>query len=228
MTHEEYLKRRDELLKIRSESFDSFDKTVLSLATGSLALSITFLDKIGNPFDKLTYFLILAMWIGLIFAVLSNLLSYIFAKWNMDKKIEELDKNYGKNVAERTFWQRKATNYCNNISVIVFFLSIFSFTWYIIEIQKQNYAKVAEKQKQEELIMVFKKTAGKTEAVAPVTKPISSVRLNDGLTEIPVAISQQTIPKIRTTPQAQPSIKGQTETPQAVQKPKPSTVPEKK
>ena len=91
MDHEEYLKRRDELLNIRTESFNSFDKAVMSLATGSLALTITFLDKIGTPFNRLTFFLIFATWILLFIVILANLLSYMFAKCNMDRKIKELD-----------------------------------------------------------------------------------------------------------------------------------------
>ena len=63
MTHDEYLKRRDELLKIRTVSLDAFDKAILTLATGSLALSITFLDKIGKPYNVLTSALIFVSWV---------------------------------------------------------------------------------------------------------------------------------------------------------------------
>ena len=98
MDHQEYLKRRDELVKIRTDSHDSFDKAVLSLATGSLALSVAFLDKIGAPFSRLTFSLIFATWITLFLVILANLLSYLFAKSNMDQKIQQLDETYRKEI----------------------------------------------------------------------------------------------------------------------------------
>ncbi len=221
MTHDEYLNRRDELLKIRAESFDSFDKAVLSLATGSLALSITFLDKIGAPFSELTYCLIFATWISLFGVILANLLSYLFAKSNMDRKIEELDANYqdelgGKAQAtqsvEKTFWQRMATNICNNVAFGVFFLSILFFTAYIVAIQRNNYRRTRARQK-EDTAMVIRKTAGATEVTAPVAKQA----ITEGKTEAPKAIPSQVVAKILAPTQT--VIRGQTEAPQAVQKP---------
>ena len=137
MSYEEYLKRRDELLKIRTDSSDSFDKAVLSLATGSLALSIAFLDKIGAPFNRITYCLIFATWISLFGVILTNLLSYLFAKSNMDRKIQYLDDKYrdeidsnqpSKPAVEKTFWQRTATNICNSLALVFFFISMLFFS----------------------------------------------------------------------------------------------------
>jgi hypothetical protein len=91
MNHEEYMKRRAELLAIRDDSFEAFDKSILTLSTGCLALSITFLDKIGRPFNKITFILIFASWLAFLIVIVFNLASYLFAKWNMDKKIDELN-----------------------------------------------------------------------------------------------------------------------------------------
>ena len=98
MDHGEYLKRRDELLAMRDDSFEAFDKSILTMSTGCLALSVTFLDKIGRPFNEVTFFLIFASWAAFLIVIVSNLASYLCAKSNMDKKIDELDKKYTKEV----------------------------------------------------------------------------------------------------------------------------------
>jgi hypothetical protein len=235
MDHEEYLKRRDELLKIRTDSHDSFDKAVLSLATGSLALSIAFLDKIGTPFNRLTFALIFATWAGFFLVILCNLLSYLFAKSNMDRKIQDLDDSYRKEIREgkaeegvdRTFWQRRATDICNNAAFLTFAVSIVAFTCYIVAIQKHNFGELSKKQKEEQ-VMSMKKTAGVTEAKTPVAKQVitegkteigraipSSARITPlGATEAPRAVSAPT-----GTNGGGSVIRGATEAPRAVAKP---------
>lgn len=150
MEHDEYLKRREDLVKIRSSSFESFDKAILTLATGTLVLSITFLEKIGKPFNILTIILIVTTWISLFIILISNLLSYFYAQKNMDHKIKELDEKYDAQIKkgikvedtpEIIFWQRKATEICNLVSVGLFFISVFTFTWYAVEIQLNDFGK---------------------------------------------------------------------------------------
>lgn len=221
MDREEYLQRRDELLKIRTDSFESFDKAVLSLATGSLALSITFLEKIGAPINKLTYCLIFITWVSLFVVILANLLSYLFAKSNMDRKLKELNEDYqaeidghpkAKEGVEKSFWQRTATDICNKLAFIAFFVGILFFTWYIVAIQMNNYTKTLTQQK-EASAMVIKKTAGATEVKAPISKQV----ITRGKTEAPAAVPAKSTPQI-----AAPSKLvnfGQTEAPKAVQKP---------
>jgi len=203
MDYPEYLKRRDELAKIRTDSFVAFDKAILSLATGGLALSITFLDKIGAPFDATSFVLISIAWVSYFIVILANLFSYLFAKANMDKKLEELDSNYTKELAthqptqpavETQFWQRTATNVCNVIALGAFAFGTLFFLLYIGKIQRHNFSRLTEVTP-----MAIKKTAGQTE----ITSPISNQRLREGQTEIPAA-----------RPVAE--IKGQTEIPQAI------------
>ena len=130
MDHQEYLKRRAELLAIREDSFEAFDKSILTISTGCLALSVAFLDKIGKPFNKVTFFLIFASWAAFLMVLVFNLASYLFAKSNMDKKINELDKKYKKELKtkkvddapETIYWQNKATRACNNAAFIAFFM----------------------------------------------------------------------------------------------------------
>jgi len=147
LRYQDYLKRRDELLNIRSSSFASFDKALLSLSTGAIALSIVFLEKIGPPFDVSTLILIHTAWGAFALTIVSNLLSYHFATKNMDLKIAELDKRYTKEredkspdtSPEHVFWQRKATSFCNKFALITFFAGVLLFTAYVMSIQIENY-----------------------------------------------------------------------------------------
>lgn len=213
MQHEEYIKRRDELCKIRSDSENSFDKALLTLSTGSLALSIAFLDKIGRPYDFWTALLIFISWGAFFLVILLNLFSYYFAQKNMDLKIQDLDSSYQKEIdtkqvpdtTEKIFWQRKAVNYCNFSSLIFFGIGVFTFLGYISLLQIDNYSIIIQEQGRE---MVDKKsnaktevkapivpsnkiltnldlhTAGKTEPTQDIVKPITSpVKIKEGKTE---------------------------------------------
>jgi hypothetical protein len=219
MTHDEYLERRAELYKIRTTSEDSFDKVVLSLATGCLALSITFLDKIGKPFDAYTYHLIFAVWISFFAVIVANLVSFCFAKWNMDRKIQELDTRYRNEIQslapeesaaeETSFWQRTATAVCNMIALVAFFVGTLCFVLYIMAVQDNNFTNM--RQKEDSIMDIKKVKAGITEIQAPVAK--NRVQ-TEGRTELPAAI-----PRVNTI------TRGETEAPQAVQKPTPPPAP---
>lgn len=147
MKHEEYLKRRDELESIRATAFSSFDKAILSLATGCLALSIAFLDKIGEPFNKMSFCFIVSAWIAFLLVIICNLASYLFAQKNMDNKIEDLRQRYqieidgaeDVNILEKVFWQRKATDLCNKGAFWLFVVGVLCFVIYIVLIQAKNY-----------------------------------------------------------------------------------------
>ncbi len=205
MNHEEYLKRRAELLATREDSFEAFDKSILTISTGCLALSVTFLDKIGRPFNKVTFFLIFASWAAFLMVLVFNLASYLFAKSNMDKKIDELNNKYDKELEtkevddapETVYWQNKVTRFCNQSAFIVFCIGIFTILIYISLIQINNYSIMKNNYKEPRVMSENKKT-----------------QANRGKTEIPKAINTTV-----------DITKGKTETSQAVIKP---TTKEKK
>lgn len=225
--HDEYLKRRDELLKIRTDSLGSFDKAVLSLATGSIALSIAFLDKIGTPFNGWTICLISLSWGAFLLVILANLSSYLLAKWNMDRKIKELDDTYRKATkrtktestvphGEKTFWQKMATDVCNIMAFVLFFLGMLMFTLYIVEIQWHNFQTPRALQAQE-AAMSMKKTGGVTEVAAPVARQT----LNEGKTEAPRAVPAPRAPEVV----GPTETRGLTEAPAAAPKPPATPAP---
>jgi hypothetical protein len=221
--HDDYLKRRDELKTIRMDSFNSFDKAVLSLSTGSLALSITFLEKIGAPFNNFTYVCICLAWIAFFFVILSNLASYHFARANMDKKLEDLDRRYSAELSsgqqdtspEVFFWQNRATNWCNSVALVSFTLGVMFFVIYIMIIQDKNFSDLQKKQKEEQKMAENASTINKggTEIRQPIRRPPGTPPIivpasfgRRGATESPTAIGR-------------PMHLGRTESPQAVLRP---------
>ena len=203
MNHEEYMKRRAELLAIRDDSFEAFDKSILTLSTGCLALSITFLDKIGRPFNKITFILIFTSWLAFLIVIVFNLASYLFAKWNMDKKIDELNNKYRKELEtknaddapEKVYWQNKATRFCNTSALILFCTGVLTILIYASLIQINNYSVMKETRVMSE----NKKTQinkGKIEAPKAVTTQVDPNKINTyGKTESPQAVIRPSKPK---------------------------------
>lgn len=71
--YESYTKERDALREDALQSGERYDKAILSLAGGALALSVTFLEKIApHPFGW-TYGLLGLAWLCLILAILLEL-----------------------------------------------------------------------------------------------------------------------------------------------------------
>jgi hypothetical protein len=219
MDHEEYLKRRDELLAIRDDSFKAFDKSILTISTGCLALSVTFLDKIGRPFNKVTFFLIFASWTAFLIVFVFNLASYLFAKSNMDKKINELDNKYRKELKtkkvddapEIVYWQKKITRFCNQSAFIMFCIGVFTILIYISLIQINNYSIFMKKNHKETKVMSENKKTQINEGKIEISKEVdTTIDVTKAITEAPQAVSKPSN-----------TTAGKTETPQSVIKPTP-------
>jgi|GEM_PF-6687663 len=200
--HDEYLKRRDEFLKIRESSQDSFDKTVLYLATGGLVLSITFMSQIGRPFDPVTRILIALVWLSLVLTIMLNVTSYLFAKWNMEDKIKQIDSNYdkwlgsdhkGQIESEKDSIWKNRTEKCNVFSISSFVFSVILFFVFVVLVQYNDYAKNCDAEKEVKQTMSEQKSTksyGLTEAASAIKKVVASSTSEKGLTEATPAISK--------------------------------------
>lgn len=139
-----YIRRRDEFNKIRSDTINSVDKIILTLSTGALVLSITFLDKIGKPINCFSFFILILSWCVLMFSLLTNILSFIFAKINIENKIQDLDEKYEKHredkkdFVEKNFVWEKLTDFCNYFSLFSFLIGIIGFFIYALIIIFNN------------------------------------------------------------------------------------------
>lgn len=121
-----YLDERKILIQTNKETSQQFDKYILTLSAGALAISITFLENIvPNPDENTLIYLILG-WLVFILSMLATLISFIISQKACDKQIDLLespkdDKN------NWSIWTQRL----NILSIICFvggaiFLSIFS------------------------------------------------------------------------------------------------------
>ncbi len=204
MDENTFKSRREEFLKIRDDSFESFDKTILTITSAGLALSLTFIDKVGKPFNKFTIFLLLAAWISWLLVLIANILSFYFAIKNMDKKIKDLDEKYSSNidddVKEEEFIEKKMTLLCNKLALYFFLIGTLSFVTYICKIQYRNYIKEGlETMKSKETkkirlevdgkeVIYYEAFGGKVESQPPISlkkKDEGSKNINEGKVESP-------------------------------------------
>lgn len=146
--NEYYVKRKTELSTIRSNSVDSFDKALFQISTGALVITITFIDKIGKPYDTFTNSLLIIFWALFFLVILANILSYWSAQKNMDFKIKDLDDRYKKRgenwqeIPEKFSKWKKVTEFCNQAALWMFVLGASLFFVYAFMVQTHNYTLV--------------------------------------------------------------------------------------
>ena len=131
----------------------------------------------------------------------------MFAKSNMDKKIDELDNNYRKELKtqeaddnkEAVFWQNKATKFCNLSAFILFCIGVFTILIYASLIQINNYSFMKDDLKETRVMSENKKIQiikGKIESPKAVTTPVDPNKINTyGKTESPQAVIRPSKPK---------------------------------
>ena len=115
-----YLEERKLLVDAERESARSFDKSMLTLSSGALALSITFIRQIA-PVPRFEPYLYLA-WSGFILALLCTLVSFLSSQTALRKQRDILDLNYQdrRSAPEQKNLMSAVTNYLNWFSILSF------------------------------------------------------------------------------------------------------------
>lgn len=126
-----YLDERKQLIDAERDTAQQFDKAILTLASGALGLSITFIKQIApHPKSQSIYFLI-AAWTFFSFSILSTLISFLTSQAACRRQREILDQDISEKEHENknnaTYW----TNWLNYLSIAFFisgiiFLIVFS------------------------------------------------------------------------------------------------------
>ncbi|MBP1646539.1 MAG: hypothetical protein H6Q16_2117 [Bacteroidetes bacterium] len=116
---------RDKIQEIVSKSEDDFDKKILTIASGALAISfsfISFLVSINN-----CKWLLIIGWFLLIICIFTNLFSHLSSKRNAQKTIEDLDNGKPEdedNVRCNIIKRNKRINLINLLSVIFLLVGV--------------------------------------------------------------------------------------------------------
>lgn len=114
---------------------DAFEKAILTIDCGALALSITFLEKIAGT-KRLWWPALVVGWAALICALLATLLTIYFSAESMLTAAREYpwvrDPNDRAAPTETGGWSARATTWCNRLAIAgtiigIAALALFSF-----------------------------------------------------------------------------------------------------
>jgi len=128
--YEVYLDERRTLIEAEQKGAQQFDKAILTLAGGALAISLTFIKNIA-PHPKVeTIYLLKCAWIAFILSLLSTLCSFLTSQSAYRKQrdiIESEESHNEKNV------YAICTKWLNIFSIIFFILGIVFLSIFCIE-----------------------------------------------------------------------------------------------
>lgn len=89
-----YLDERKSLMDAKKESSQYFDKSILTLASGALGLSLAFITRIAPTPKESTIAFLCWSWIFLCASMLSTLISFLTSQHACQKQIEILESSY--------------------------------------------------------------------------------------------------------------------------------------
>ena len=75
-----YEKIRDELSKIQTSNAENFDRSILTLSSAGLGISLVFLDKLINISNAQFKLLLYLAWILFVLTIITTLASYIMGQ----------------------------------------------------------------------------------------------------------------------------------------------------
>jgi hypothetical protein len=88
---EEWKEYRKSILVEKGKSDDDFEKYITFIASGSLGLTLTFIDKISPLKQSIGIWVIIVGWVFLASTLFINLLSHFLSSRYNEKTIQDLD-----------------------------------------------------------------------------------------------------------------------------------------
>lgn len=127
-----YVRERTLLIEMEQKSADQHDKAILAVASGGLALSVTFLKDIApHPSPETLKYLGLS-WTCFVLGILAILLSFQTSQSACRKQRDFLDslyKNGSESDADENWWS-SWTNRLNWVSYVLVFFAVVFFTFF--------------------------------------------------------------------------------------------------
>ena len=91
---ENYLKERKLLIDAQQQSYQQFDKAILTLSSGGLGVSIIFLRDI-LPLEQITnYCFLIGSWILFTISILCTLISFLTSQYAYDEQLELINRYF--------------------------------------------------------------------------------------------------------------------------------------
>jgi ABC-type phosphate transport system permease subunit len=124
------------------KSQDDFEKYINVLASGGLAITIAFFDKIVDIHKSTYIFLIIIGWVLLVTTLLTNLISHYLSISYAQKTIDEINEKKYDDVFTNVKNRNKCINILNRLSIgtlIIGIVSIIMFVTINLTIVKNNH-----------------------------------------------------------------------------------------
>ncbi|MBZ9881726.1 hypothetical protein LB535_05115 [Mesorhizobium sp. CA10] len=121
------LKHREAMVALRSDQLTTLDKSLLSVSSGALGISIVFMDKIGGGSGAVSAYL-LTSWICFGAAISANITSYFTGAEDAQREIDKLDKCVINSTAYESGGNpfQGATKLLNVAALVLFILGVIS------------------------------------------------------------------------------------------------------
>lgn len=123
---------RNSVYETKSKSQDDFEKYINVIASGGIALTIAFFDKIVKIETAGYIWIIIMGWILLVITLLSNLISHYLTIQYAVKTINEINDKLYDSIFNNVKIRNKRTTILNIISIIALFTGIASIITFII------------------------------------------------------------------------------------------------
>lgn len=129
MDRGEYLKERQLLVALETESYKSFDKALLTFSSGAIVLSVTFLEKFNT---KSLLCLLATSWVFWLLSILAQLSSYFISAKAMRRELEILNAQYrgGEIYSDVNKWTGWPT-ILNILALLSFFFGVVFFLAFV-------------------------------------------------------------------------------------------------
>jgi hypothetical protein len=129
MSDSELEKYREWLISADHTASLNFDKSVMTLAGGALALSLTFLhDIVPTPVATSKPWLFVS-WVSLSVSLTAILVSYLFSMGALRKAIRQVDSR-SINTDRLGGWQTILTEILRYAAAVCFVIGVLSFLWF--------------------------------------------------------------------------------------------------
>jgi hypothetical protein len=152
--YQAYIEQRENLNKSEYSVSEKYDHWLLTLSSGSLAISLTFIKNIVPNPDKNTILFLIVSWLLLIISILTSLYSLLTSQAAIRRARDILDESYyqdnessqNQNIDKPENPSARTTNVLNWISMFAFTVGIiFLCTFSIINMYKGSIENGKEK-----------------------------------------------------------------------------------
>ncbi len=194
-----YADLRDELYKRQLSNTESFDKSVLSLSSAGLAISLTFI-KFIVPIEQAQFlFFLYSSWVLFGLSIVSTITSLITSQFGIDKQLlyaEEYYINEKEEYLNKNNIAADATIWLNRISALFFILAIASVvTFATLNFNQSDHS---NNEKNKSIKKEFEMSKGKNKIFEGATVPKIQKISKKGAT----------VPNIQQVPQTQGTSQG--------------------